>query len=72
MLRYAKSAVLSSATVHPDPDAAIAGKRASVAAGVAASEFGRNRPNPNSYSFVDRRPGEIAIIRAGGWRGAAR
>ena len=47
-------------------------KRASFAEGMAASAFGRNCPHPDSYSFNDRRPGEIAIIRAARWPGAAR
>ena len=46
--------------------------RAAFAAGVARYEFGGSYAPPDDAGFVDRRPGEIAIIRASRWRGAAR
>ena len=68
---------LPESKIHPaapsaDPNDVPTRKRASFAAGIAASEFGRNRPHPDSDSFVDRRPGEVAILRAVGRLGANR
>ena len=71
MLKYAKSAVLSSATVNSGPDAAIAGKRASFAAGVARYEFGGSYAPPDDAGFIERSPGEIAVLRAHRSPGAA-
>ena len=70
MKQLSRTALSGKADVHSGPDHSIRTKRASFATNMAASAFGRNRPHPDSYGFVDRRPGEIELIRADGWRGA--
>ena len=47
-----------------EPANALAQKRKTFAAGVARYEFGGSYAPPDDAGFVDRRPGEIAIIRA--------
>ena len=67
-----KAELLRKREVPLSPDGTIRDPRASFAEGMAAAAFGRNRPHPDSYSFVDRAPGAIAIFRAERWPGAGR
>ncbi len=42
------------------------------ATGLAQAAFGHSYAPPHQADLRDRTPGEIAIIRAAGWRGAVR
>ena len=56
-----------------DLNTALRRKREAFAADVARHEFGsRNYPAEGHDGFVDRSPGEIAILRAARCQGAAR
>ena len=57
---------------HSAPDKVLEDNRAAFATGLAQSAFGAAYAPPLQADFCDRAPGEIAIIRAAGWRGAAR
>ena len=56
---------------RPAPDTALR-HRADFATNAAKAALGHAYARPEAASFVDRRPGEISLICAGGWRGAAR
>ena len=72
MPTYARSAARSSTTVRPQPDPAIADHRASFAAAMTEATFCRNCPHPDSYSFLDLCPEEVASLRAARRPGAAK
>ena len=46
--------------------------RADYATGIARRVFGKNYPADGFDGFVDRRPGELAVLRALHWSGTSR
>ncbi len=65
MTRHIQRASLSyNAEIHELPDELISRRRAEFASTAARSAFGRRYPAGGHDGFVDRAPGELAIMRA--------
>ena len=58
------------AQVHDAPDAALREHLSDFATNAAKAALGHAYARPEAASFIDRSPGEIAVIRAMRWSGA--
>ena len=63
---------IKSADRSADLTKALKDKSSTFAAEAARFAFGKNYPAEGHDGFVDRRPGELSILRAAGWLGSNR